>query len=62
MNNIVCKITPGRDKAICIPWSTSLCGLYNELVVNHNEQCFGGILAANGLVKALFKIEKYIIK
>ena len=54
MNNIVCKITPGRDKAICIPWPTLLCGLYNEFVVNHNEQCFGGLLAANGQVKALF--------
>ena len=39
---------------ICIPWPTLLCGLYNEFVVNHNEQCFGGLLAANGQVKALF--------
>ena len=54
MNNIVCKITPERDKAICIPWLTILYGLYNEFVVNHNEQCFGGLLAANGQVKALF--------
>ena len=54
MNNIVCKITPERDKAICIPWPTLLHGLYNEFVVNHNEQCFGGLLAANGQVKALF--------
>ena len=54
MNSIVCKITPGRDKAICIPWPTLLCGLYNEFVVNHNEQCFEGLLAANGQVKALF--------
>ena len=54
MNNIVCKITPGRDKAICIPWPTLLCGLYNEFVVNHNEQYFGGLLAANVQVKTLF--------
>ena len=54
MNNIVCKITPGGGKAICIPWPILLCGLYNELVVNHNEQCFGGLLAANGQMIALF--------
>ena len=54
MNSMVCKITPGRDKAICILWPTLLCGLYKEFVVNHNEQCFGGLLAANGQVKALF--------
>ena len=54
MNNIVCKITLGRDKAICIPWPILLCGLYNEFVVNHNEQCFGGLLAVNGQAKALF--------
>ena len=54
MNNIISKITPGGGKAICIPWPTLLCGLYNEIVVNHNEQCFGGLLAANGQVKALF--------
>ena len=54
MNNIVCKITPGGDKAICIPWPIFLCGLYNEFVVNHNEQCFGGLLTANNQVIALF--------
>ena len=54
MNNIICKITPGGGKAICIPWPTLLCGLYNEFLVNHNEQYFGGLLAANGQVKALF--------
>ena len=46
MNNIVYKI--------CIPGPTLLCGLNDEFVVNHNEQCFGGLLAANGQVKALF--------
>ena len=54
LNNIVCKITPGVGKAMCIPWPILLCGLYNEFVVNHNEQCFGGLLAANGQVIALF--------
>ena len=54
MNNIVCKITPGGGKAICIPWSILLCGLYNEFLVNHNEQCFGGLLTANGQVITLF--------
>ena len=54
MNNIVCKITPGGGKAICIPWPILLCGFYNEFVVNHNEQCFGGLLTANGQVITLF--------
>ena len=36
------------------PMAYITCGLYNEFVVNHNEQCFGGLLAANGQVKALF--------
>ena len=54
MNNIVCKITPGEGKAICIPWPILLCGLYNEFVVNHNEQSFGGLLTANGQVITLF--------
>ena len=54
MNNIVCKITPGGGKAIYIPWPILLCGSYNEFVVNHNEQCFGGLLATNGQVIALF--------
>ena len=54
MNNIVCKITPGGGKAICIPRPILLCGFYNEFVVNHNEQCFGGLLTANGQVITLF--------
>ena len=54
MNNIVCKITPGGGKTICIPWPILLCDLYNEFVVNHNEKCFGGLLTANGQVITLF--------
>ena len=54
MNNIVCKITPSGGKAICIPWPIILCGLYNEFVVNHNDQYFGGLLTANGQVITLF--------
>ena len=54
MNNIVCKITPGGSKAICIPWPILLNGLYNEFVVNHYEQGFGGLLTANGQVITLF--------
>ena len=55
MNNIVCKITPGGGKTICIPWPKLLCGLYNEFVVNHNEQCLRGLLTANGQVITLSK-------
>ena len=54
INNIVCKITPGGGKAICIQWPILLCGLYNEFVVNHNEQCFGGLLTAHGQMITLF--------
>ena len=54
MKNIVCKITPGGGKAICIPWPILLCGLYNVFVVNHNKPCFGGLLTANGQVITLF--------
>ena len=54
MNNIVCKITPGGGKAICIPWPILHCGLYNEFVVKNNEQCLGGLLAAIGQVITLF--------
>ena len=53
MNNIVCKITPGGGKAICIPWPILLCGLYNKFVVNHNEQCVGVLFTANGQVITL---------
>ena len=54
MNNIVCKIPPRGSKTISIPWPILLCGLYNEFVVNHNEQYFAGLLTANGQVIALF--------
>ena len=54
MNNIVCGIPLGRSKTISIPWPILLCSVYIEFVLNHNEQCFRGLLKANGQVIAQF--------
>ena len=57
MNNTVCKITPGGGTKPYV-----FHGLYyfvayimnNDLVENHTEQCFRGLLTAIGQVIALF--------